>query len=94
MAEFDDYSLVAAQLHTGRTHQIRVHFQHLGHPLVGDDLYDEASSFIDRQALHCQKLSFIDPWTAEPFVQEAPLPKDIQQFIRQVGGINWLEKED
>lgn len=59
--EFDDYSLVKCTLETGRTHQIRVHFASINHPLLGDSLYGEKSDFTDGQALTCTKLSFIHP---------------------------------
>lgn len=61
--EFDTYSVVKCCLLTGRTHQIRVHFAYIGHPLLGDTLYGKSSNIIDRQALHCQKLCFIHPVT-------------------------------
>ena len=59
--EFENYSLVKCTLETGRTHQIRVHFASIGHPLLGDSLYGEKSDLIDCQALTCTKLSFIHP---------------------------------
>ena len=59
--EFENYSLVKCFLETGRTHQIRVHFSYIGHPLIGDTLYGEKSNLIDSQALLCYKLSFIHP---------------------------------
>jgi len=59
------YSLVEASLETGRTHQIRVHFSHIGHPLVGDTLYGKAHPKIKGQALHSYYLKFIHPITNE-----------------------------
>lgn len=59
--EFENYSLVKCILETGRTHQIRVHFASIGHPLLGDSLYGEKSDLVDGQALTCTKLSFIHP---------------------------------
>jgi len=59
--EFENYSLVKCILETGRTHQIRVHFASIGHPLLGDSLYGEKSVLVDGQALTCTKLSFIHP---------------------------------
>ena len=59
--EFENYSLVKCILETGRTHQIRVHFESIGHPLLGDSLYGEKSDLVDGQALTCTKLSFIHP---------------------------------
>lgn len=74
-------SLVAIKLHTGRTHQIRVHFSASGHPLLGDKLYDGPQEAIVRQALHAQKLTFIDPFTAKRKTFEAPIPPDMQTLI-------------
>ena len=63
---FDNYSLVKCILKTGRTHQIRVHMAHIGHPLIGDTLYGNGkSNLVDRQALHSYKISFIHPITLE-----------------------------
>jgi len=66
---FSDYSLVKCILKTGRTHQIRVHMAHIGHPLVGDTLYGNGkSNLINRQALHSYKISFLHPITLENLV--------------------------
>ena len=54
-------SLCEVKLHTGRTHQIRVHFQYIGHPLIGDDLYDGFHPHIQTQSLQCYKVKFIHP---------------------------------
>ena len=59
--KFNNCSLVKCTLETGRTHQIRVHFASINHPLLGDSLYGEKSDWIDGQALMCTKLSFIHP---------------------------------
>ena len=59
--EYENCSLVKCILETGRTHQIRVHFAYIGHPLLGDSLYGEKSDLINGQALTCTKLSFIHP---------------------------------
>lgn len=66
---------------TGRTHQIRVHMSHIGHPLVGDALYGGREEGIGRQALHCRSISFTHPITGETMILEAPLPKAIQRLI-------------
>ncbi|MBQ8264413.1 MAG: RluA family pseudouridine synthase [Oscillospiraceae bacterium] len=70
-------ALVRARLHTGRTHQIRVHFAAIGCPLVGDWLYGEASDKISRPALHSACLSFLQPVTGERIRLRSPLPEDI-----------------
>ncbi|HLU21442.1 MAG TPA: RluA family pseudouridine synthase [Bacillaceae bacterium] len=64
-------SLIECQLDTGRTHQIRVHLQHIGHPLAGDTLYG-GSPIFPRQALHAKKIEFIHPFTLEKINVEAP----------------------
>ena len=64
-SEVEKYSLVKCKLLTGRTHQIRVHFAYIGHPLVGDSLYGEKSDLIEGQALHCYKLKILHPITLE-----------------------------
>ena len=72
-----DYTLVEVTLHTGRTHQIRVHLSHIGHPIAGDALYD----LIDRQALHAHYIEFDHPYTHERMSFEASLPSDIRASI-------------
>ena len=76
-----DLSYVHLTLHTGRTHQIRVHMSHLGHPLVGDDLYGGSKELLDRQALHCVQYAFVHPFTGERVVVDAPLPEDMQAIV-------------
>ncbi len=71
------YSLVSLKLDTGRTHQIRVHMKHIGHPLPGDFLYNPNYDIIGRQALHSHKLSFRHPITGESLSFTAPLPNDM-----------------
>ena len=77
----NQHSLVSLILETGRTHQIRVHLQYLGHPLVGDYLYNPDMEYINRQALHSWKLSFIHPITGEAMHFEAPLPEDMRKVL-------------
>ncbi len=75
------YSLLRIQLETGRTHQIRVHMRHIGHPLPGDFLYNPNFSIIKRQALHSACLSFPHPITKTFLHFEAPIPKDMQNIF-------------
>ena len=84
-------TLMEAQIHTGRTHQIRVHFQFIGHPLVGDDTYGakqnarvkELTNYAaPRVMLHAKHLSFIHPRTKKPMNFEAPLPADFKQALK------------
>ena len=79
--EKNGHSLVSLLLETGRTHQIRVHMQYLGFPLVGDYLYNPDMEYIHRQALHSWKLSFIHPITKEPMEFKAELPKDMKNIL-------------
>lgn len=75
-------SLVEFRLETGRTHQIRVHCQAIGHPLIGDTLYSNIlTSLIDRQALHSYKVCFIHPSSHTPFELSLPLPEDMQRVL-------------
>lgn len=77
-----DIHLVDIQLHTGRTHQIRVHFSHIGFPLLGDDMYGGSLECgIQRQALHCHNLAFDNPFSAQRIDLEVPLPDDFQAVI-------------
>jgi 23S rRNA pseudouridine1911/1915/1917 synthase len=74
---------VRCVLHTGRTHQIRVHLAARGHPLVGDTLYGGHSAFgLVRQALHAARLSFAHPISGLPLAFEAPLPEDLARAWR------------
>ena len=77
-----DKTVVRVRLHTGRTHQIRVHFAAAGHPLIGDQLYGGPSDpAIDRQALHCMQLQFDDPFIDQTLTTFAPLPADLARLI-------------
>jgi len=82
---FGNIHLVDIQLHTGRTHQIRVHFSHIGFPLLGDDLYGGSlEDGIERQALHCHRLSYYHPFLEVELVIESPLPPDFQAVLTQL----------
>ena len=70
------YSLIELHLETGRTHQIRLHMKHIGHPLPGDFLYNPDYSIIKRQPLHSFQLEFIHPVTGEAICITAPVPED------------------
>jgi len=79
-------SLIECRLHSGRTHQIRVHLHHLGHAVLGDKVYTSrfAKNF-PRQMLHAWKLGFLHPRTGELKNFEAPSPADFKQAVRAVG---------
>lgn len=76
-----EYSLVRLRLATGRTHQLRVHLAHIGHPILGDDLYGGPTLSIQRQALHAAELVFPHPVTHETLSLASPLPQDMARLI-------------
>ncbi len=75
------YSIVKFILETGRTHQIRVHMQYIGHPILGDTLYGNASSLISRQALHAYRVNFIHPITKKDVSYTSPIPDDMKNLM-------------
>ncbi len=90
LEQFKDAALVECRLETGRTHQVRVHMAHIGHPLIGDSTYNNRrkafkfgpnQSYFDRQALHAVSLGFIHPITGEKLGFESRLPEDIQLLL-------------
>lgn len=85
LSSSESHSLVRLRLETGRTHQIRVHMAHIGHPLLGDFLYGERSHLINRTALHSASVSFIQPLTGERLQFTAPPPKDFDDTAHTVG---------
>ncbi|WP_412766694.1 RluA family pseudouridine synthase [Ureibacillus terrenus] len=74
-------SHVRLHLHTGRTHQIRVHMSHIGHPLVGDELYGGSKDFYDRQALHCVHLELFHPLTRKKFIFSSEIVDSMKKII-------------
>ena len=86
--------LVRCRLHTGRTHQIRVHMAHIGHPLVADATYGGAAAAgMVRQALHAQKLAFVHPMTGQAMAFEASIPPDFAAAI-ETWGLGYNETTD
>ncbi|HEX4869780.1 MAG TPA: 23S rRNA pseudouridine(1911/1915/1917) synthase RluD [Moraxellaceae bacterium] len=95
LARFRGHTHVKVQLETGRTHQIRVHMSHIGHPLVGDPVYGgrmrlpkggsaemiHAVQHFPRQALHARRLGLAHPDTGEPLSWESPLPPDMLELL-------------
>lgn len=81
LAYANGFSLVSLKLETGRTHQIRVHMKHLGHPLPGDFLYNPDYTVIKRQALHSHRLQFTHPITHKKMEFTAPLPDDMNSIL-------------
>lgn len=79
--QYPDYALVRCQLHTGRTHQIRVHMAAMHHPLISDELYGERDPRIDRLALHAYRVKLFHPLLGEELTIDCPLPKDMQKLL-------------
>ena len=93
---YDKFALLRLRLETGRLHQIRVHLQHIGHPVAGDAVYGgekramhdtessrvkQALSQLKRQALHAHTLGFVHPVTRERLSFSAPMPADMQRLV-------------
>lgn len=77
-----ELTLLKIKLETGRTHQIRVHFSHLGHRLAGDTMYGEADGLLPRQALHCKTVSFTSPVSGIEVTVDSDFPEDMQAVIQ------------
>ena len=86
-------TVVRVRPRTGRTHQIRVHFAHIGHPLCGDELYGGSLEYIGRQALHRGRMAFEHPVTGEKLCFESPLPVDMQKLVDEINGKGNLSDE-
>ena len=86
-----EFSLLEAELKTGRTHQIRVHLAHLGFPIAGDDKYGDFSlnkelqkRGLKRMFLHAYKITIHHPLSGEPLLLEAPLPEELENFLSKL----------
>jgi 23S rRNA pseudouridine1911/1915/1917 synthase len=88
LEELGRFSLLEARLETGRTHQIRVHLESVGHPVVGDRVYGRRAETLglERQFLHAARLAFPHPETGEPIEVESPLPDDLQAALARARG--------
>ena len=86
LARYPGYTHVECRLETGRTHQIRVHLAHLGHPLLGDTVYGGKKPVpgLAGQCLHARRLRFVHPSTGEPVELECPLPEWFQDVLRKI----------
>jgi len=95
-----EYSLVKVEPKTGRTHQIRVHLNHLGHAVVADSKYLKDKRFkrdrekLKRQFLHAYKIGFVHPMNGEVIMVESKLPSELQEFLVQLTVTENLEVED
>ena len=87
----DTHALVSVVLHTGRTHQIRVHLKHLHTPILGDETYGRSSDLIPRQALHAYELRIKHPRTGRYIEFVAPVPRDMVQAWESFGKV-WPEE--
>lgn len=82
---YDNFTHMKATLETGRTHQIRVHMSHIGHPIIGDELYGSLDEdLINRQALHAYSLKFKQPRTKEVLEFETDIPRDMKELIEKL----------
>ena len=81
---YGDHTLVEVILHTGRTHQIRVHLSHIGHPIAGDELYEGGTFLIKRQALHAYYIEFDHPMTKERVHFKTDIPEDMKEAIEEL----------
>ena len=84
------HTLVRARTVTGRTHQLRVHFAHIGCPLAGDDLYGGSRAHIARHALHCACIRFTEPVSGDIVETESPLPADMAALAKCDGDLKIL----
>ena len=86
LERFGDFTLIEAQLETGRTHQIRVHMAYIKHPLLGDDLYGPRRKRpgVHRQMLHAGVLGFVHPSTGEYMEFSSPLPEDFRAVLEKL----------
>ena len=84
---FSSVTVLALELETGRTHQIRVHMAHIHHPVVGDQVYSSGKNALgmEGQALHGWRLQLTHPSTGEPMSFEAPLPEDMRRALKRLG---------
>lgn len=85
IADYRQYTHLRIKLETGRTHQIRVHMSHIGHYVLGDDVYGKAYKGIDGQCLHAKKIGFIHPITDEYMEFDSHLPDYFIDMIRRIG---------
>ncbi len=83
LERYEDYSLLSIVLETGRTHQIRVHMAHIGHPLVGDEMYGGSEDKMKRHGLHAYKIDMLHPISHEKLALRAEIPEDMEELIKK-----------
>jgi 23S rRNA pseudouridine1911/1915/1917 synthase len=110
VARFDVVELLRLELHTGRTHQIRLHLEHIGHPVVGDPVYsgggsrrisganrraaDRIAAAAPRQALHAAALAFRHPVSGAPLELSSEWPADLRPTLAAAGGEELVDRPD
>ena len=103
LLRLDGYSFIEADLHTGRTHQIRVHFSAIGHPVVGDTLYgaprevkarSQSLPRLGRNFLHAARLKFAQPSSGKAAEVRAPLPEELAGYLRELGHATGVAPDD
>lgn len=82
LKRYKDFSLLSLKPFTGRTHQLRVHLDFIGHPILGDDKYGRNNKF-SRLALHAKRLKFMHPNTGKPIEVKAPIPKELMELLNK-----------
>ena len=93
LERFGHAALVECRLETGRTHQIRVHFQHIRHPLIGDTVYRRGTRRgvdFPRQALHAAELTLRHPTSGETMTWKSPLPRDLRGLLETLRQEKWM----
>ena len=84
LTQYEKYAHIRCKLETGRTHQIRVHMKHIGHPVYGDAVYGKAEKDIEGQCLHAKKIGFVHPVTGEYLEFDSPLPDYFTRILRKL----------
>ena len=84
LTQYEKYAHIRCTLETGRTHQIRVHMKHIGHPVYGDAVYGKAEKGIEGQCLHAKKIGFIHPVTGAYLEFDSPLPGYFTEILRKL----------
>ena len=84
LTQYEKYAHIRCTLETGRTHQIRVHMKHIGHPVYGDAVYGKAEKGVEGQCLHAKKIGFLHPVTGAYLEFDSPLPEYFTEILRKL----------